>query len=70
MSKVNFNRNVFLEKEELVNFQSFLSNNLFFKILLEATATFGIVTNDPAVIKGGEAVTPQGVTANSPFLVQ
>ena len=70
MSKVNFNRNVFLEKEELVNFQSFLSNNLFFKILLEATATFGIVTNDPAVIKGGEAVTPQGITANSPFLVQ
>lgn len=70
MSKLNFNRNVFIEKEELNNFQLFLSNNLFFKILLEATATFGIVTNNPAVIKGGESLTPSDVNPNTPFVVQ
>lgn len=70
MSTINFNRNSFLEKEELVNFQSFFSSNLLFEILLQATATFGIITNDPSKIKGSGSVTPVGIVPRNPFLVQ
>lgn len=70
MSTINFNRNSFLEKEELVNFQSFFSSKLLFDLIMSASATFGIVTNDPSKIKGGDSETPVGMKANSPFIVQ
>lgn len=47
MSQINVNRNTFLEKEELMNMQSFLQNSLLGKILIAGTYTFGIVTNNP-----------------------
>lgn len=69
MSQLNFNRNVFLEREELVNFQSFLSSRMLFQILMEATCTFGIVTNDPAKA-AGSGTAPEGIEYNDPFIVQ
>lgn len=47
MAQINVNRNTFLEKEELMNMQSFLQNFLLGKILVAGTYTFGIVTNNP-----------------------
>lgn len=42
-SKLNINRNIFLEKEELVRFQSFLENNTVNQVMLENTSSWGIV---------------------------
>ena len=48
MNQLNIYRNIFLEKEELMNLQGFLQNSLFKQLLLQATYTYGIVTNDPS----------------------
>lgn len=69
MSKLNINRNVFLEKEELVNFQSFFANNMLFQALLQATFSFGIITNNPAKANGS-GTAPDNVEYNDPFIVQ
>lgn len=47
MAQINVNRNTFLEKEEVMNMQSFLQNSLLEKILIAGSYTFGIVTNNP-----------------------
>lgn len=47
MSQINVNRNTFLEKEEVMNMQSFLQNSLLGKILIAGSYTFGIVANNP-----------------------
>lgn len=47
MAQLNVNRNTFLEKEELMNMQSFLQNSLIGKILIGTSYTYGIVTNNP-----------------------
>lgn len=47
MAQINVNRNTFLEKEEVMNMQSFLQNSLLGKILIVGSYTFGIVTNNP-----------------------
>lgn len=47
MAQINVNRNTFLEKEEVMNMQSFLQNSLLGKILIAGSYTFGIVTNNP-----------------------
>lgn len=69
MSAINFNRNSFLEKEELVNFQSFFSSKLLFDILINASATFGIITNDPSKINNS-IEKPIGIVDRNPFEVQ
>lgn len=43
MSKINFSRNIFLEKEELNKFQEFLSESGALGLLKAATITYGIV---------------------------
>lgn len=70
MSKVNFNRNVFLEKEELVNFQSFFLNSLFGKMIVQASYSFGMVTNDPSKINNENIVEVGNVPFNDPFRVE
>ena len=47
MAQINVNRNTFLEKEEVMNMQSFLQSSLLGKILIAGSYTFGIVTNNP-----------------------
>lgn len=47
MAQINVNRNTFLEKEEVMNMQSFLQNSLLGKILIAGSYTFGMVTNNP-----------------------
>lgn len=47
MAQINVNRNTFLEKEEVMNMQSFLQNSLLGKILIAGSYSFGIVTNNP-----------------------
>lgn len=47
MAQINVNRNTFLEKEEVMNMQSFLQNSLLGKILIGTSYTYGIVTNNP-----------------------
>lgn len=56
MSQLNINRNMFLEKEELVNFQSFFASEMLFQALLQATFSFGIITNNPAKANGSGTV--------------
>lgn len=51
MAQINVNRNTFLEKEEVMNMQSFLQNSLLGKILIAGSYTFGIVTNNPTKFK-------------------
>lgn len=46
MGQLNINRNIFLEKEELTRFQSFLVNNTVSQIFLGNTSNFGIVRTD------------------------
>jgi len=43
MSKLNINRNVFLEKEELVRLQDFLINDTVQQVMLDNTSSWGIV---------------------------
>ena len=43
MSKLNINRNIFLEKEELIRFQNFLNNNTAQQAVLDNTTNWGIV---------------------------
>lgn len=68
MNRINFNRNIFLEKEELVNFQKFLMGTPMFKALLTATASFGLVTNNPS--KFDADLPSAGIKVNDPFLVE
>jgi hypothetical protein len=46
MSHLNLNRNIFLEKEELVRFQEFLANGAAQVMFLKNTVDFGIVLSD------------------------
>lgn len=50
MSKLNISRNVFLEKEELTNMLSFLVTAPLMKAVLQASYSFGMITNDPSKI--------------------
>lgn len=50
MSKINISRNVFLEKEELTNMLSFLATAPLMKAVLQASYSFGMITNDPSKI--------------------
>lgn len=50
MSKLNISRNVFLEKEELTNMLSFLATAPLMKAVLQASYSFGLITNDPSKI--------------------
>lgn len=50
MSKINISRNVFLEKEELTNMLSFFATAPLMKAVLQASYSFGMVTNDPSKI--------------------
>lgn len=69
MSKLNFNRNIFLEREELNNFQSFLASNMLLQAILQASYSFGVVTNDPSKINAG--TTTQGIAdLVDPFVVE
>lgn len=69
MNQLNVYRNIFLEKEELMNLQSFLQNSLFKQLLLQATYTYGIVTNDPSKFNA-DFVKPDTFTPNDPFKVE
>lgn len=50
MGKINISRNVFLEKEELTNMLSFLVTAPLMKAVLQASYSFGMITNDPSKI--------------------
>lgn len=50
MSMLNISRNVFLEKEELTNMLSFFATAPLMKAVLQASYSFGMVTNDPSKI--------------------
>lgn len=50
MSKLNVSRNVFLEKEELANMLSFFATAPLMKAVLQASYSFGLITNDPSKI--------------------
>jgi hypothetical protein len=70
MSTLNFNRNTFLEKEELVNFQSFLASNMIIKALLQASYSFGMITNNPSKINTGWTAAEPVTGFNDPFVVE
>lgn len=70
MSKININRNVFLEKEELTNFQSFHSSSALLQALLQASYSFGLVTNNPSKINTGYTAVEPSIGFNDPFVVQ
>lgn len=68
MSSLIINRNVFLEKEELMNIQSFLQNSVFFQALMAATYSFGIISNNPKTLN--PTFTPsESFMDNNPFNV-
>lgn len=70
MSKLNFSRNIFLEREELSNFQSFLASNMLMQAIMQASYSFGVITNNPSKINTSVAlsVTPAGEI--DPFVVE
>lgn len=71
MSTLNFNRNTFLEQEELRMMQSMWSTAKLFNALKQASVTFGIVTNNPNLINSANPSdltvynTPLNVTSGS-----
>lgn len=69
MNQLNIYRNIFLEKEELMNLQGFLQNSLFKQLLLQATYTYGIVTNDPSKFNK-DFQKPDEFKPNEPFKVE
>lgn len=69
MTQINVNRNTFLEKEEVMNLQSFLQNHPLGQILVAASYTYGIVTNNPKVFNP-DFVTKDGFVDLKPFEVQ
>lgn len=70
MSKLNINRNTFFEKEELVNFQSFFASEMLLQVLLQASYSFGLITNDPS--KFNKELTGLNIPAGEkkPFVVE
>lgn len=71
MSQLNINRNTFLEREELNNFQSFLASSLLKNLLMQATYSYGIVTNNPGLINPEYEITgAEEDSFNNPFEVQ
>lgn len=64
-SRLNFSRNIFLEKEELVKFQEFLLSDSFSKMILGSTLHFGIVDSGTGesckVVQGSQ---PQYIAVN------
>lgn len=70
MSKLNFNRNIFLEREELNNFQSFLASNMLFQAIMQATYSFGVIGNDPSKINPGTTITESITGTIDPFVVE
>lgn len=71
MSELNINRNTFLEKEELVNFQSFHLGNLWKQVLLNASYSFGMVTNNVnKFVPTGATIAPPLLGFNDPFKVE
>lgn len=70
MSKLNINRNLFLEKEELVNFQSFFASEVLLKALLQASYSFGLVTNNPSKINSSITATEPSAGFIDPFVVE
>lgn len=50
VSKINISRNVFLEREELTNMLSFFATAPLMKAVLQASYSFGMITNDPSKI--------------------
>lgn len=69
MTQINVNRNTFLEKEEVMNLQSFLQNHPLGQILVATSYTYGIVTNNPKVFNP-DFVTKDGFVDLKPFEVQ
>ena len=69
MAQINVNRNTFLEKEEVMNMQSFLQNSLLGKILIAGSYTFGIVTNNPTKFDS-DFKTEEAFVDNKAFEVQ
>lgn len=70
MNQLNINRNTFLEKEELMNFQGFLQNSLISKLLVAGTYSFGIVTNNPTKYAPNYVPAIPDFKADNPFLVE
>lgn len=58
MSKINISRNVFLEKEELTNMLSFFATAPLMKAVLQASYSFGMITNDPSKINSNTVNKP------------
>lgn len=69
MTQINVNRNTFLEKEEVMNLQSFLQNHPLGKILIATSYTYGIVTNNPKKFNS-DFVTKDDFIDNNAFEVQ
>lgn len=69
MAQINVNRNTFLEKEEVMNMQSFLQNSLLGKILIAGSYSFGIVTNNPKKFDS-DFVTDENFIDNKVFEVE
>ena len=69
MTQINVNRNTFLEKEEVMNLQSFLQNHPLGKILIATSYTYGIVTNNPKKFNP-DFVTSSDFTDNNAFEVE
>ena len=59
-----------MEKEELSNFQSFLASNMLMKALLQASYSFGVISNNPSKINTNTLAEVPSVGFNDPFEVQ
>lgn len=71
MSKLNVSRNVFLEKEELTNMLSFFVTAPLMKAVLQASYSFGLITNDPSKINPKTVNKPDNEDALiNPFKVE
>lgn len=71
VSKLNVSRNVFLEKEELSNMISFFATAPLMKAVLQASYSFGMITNDPSKINPKTVNKPDNTDALiDPFKVE
>lgn len=70
MDQLNINRNTFLEKEEVMNMQSYLQNSPVWRLIIAGTYSFGIITNNPTKYAPNYIPNIPGFKADNPFYVE
>lgn len=69
MSKLNINRNIFIDREELIKFQDFLINSSLSQVFLKNTTRFGIIQSNADLSSDSNFKVDKGTNAGTIKLI-